>query len=122
LIKDNNDIWLENEAIFSQTKTNLRGGGISLSYKPEPIDTANVILSKDILELTEMLARNTHEVWARARLEEGWHLGPHRDDAKKEHPCLVTYEELPDSEKEYDRKTAMETIKAIIALGYHIGK
>lgn len=93
-----------------------------MSYKPEPIDTTKVQLTDDILELTELLAKNAHEVWSRQRMSDGWIYGSQRDDAKKEHPCLIEYERLPDSEKEYDRKTAMETIKGIIALGYKIEK
>ena len=93
-----------------------------MSYVPGPLDTSRVALSADILELTELLARNAHEVWAQARISEGWRSGRQRNDATKEHPCLIPYEELPESEKEYDRKAAMETLKAIIALGYSIGK
>ena len=33
---------------------------------------------------------------------------------------LVPYDELPESEKEYDRNTAIETLKLIIKLGYKI--
>jgi hypothetical protein len=33
---------------------------------------------------------------------------------------LIPYEELPESEKEYDRSAAMLTLKAITALGYRI--
>jgi len=69
-----------------------------------------------------MLARNAHDIWARQRLADGWRFGPRRDDAKKEHPCLVPYEDLPESEKVYDRSAAMETLKAILALGYRIMK
>jgi ryanodine receptor 2 len=89
-------------------------------YDPVPIDTSAVQLSKPIEELTERLAANAHDIWARQRINEGWRHGPTRDDAKKQHPCLVPYDQLPESEKEYDRKAAMETLKAIIALGYHI--
>lgn len=91
-----------------------------MEYIPDPIDTSKVILSGEILELTELLAKNAHDNWARERFSEGWSLGPIRDDANKEHPCLVPYDQLPDFEKKYDRKTAMETLKAIIALGYQI--
>ena len=52
----------------------------------------------------------------------GWRYGPERNDAKKEHPCLVPYEQLPESEKEYDRQAAMETLKAILAMGHRIVK
>jgi ryanodine receptor 2 len=44
-------------------------------YAPKPIDTANVLLSGDILALSEVLARNTHEVWAAGRIAEGWSYG-----------------------------------------------
>lgn len=93
-----------------------------MSYTPQPLDTSSVKLSSDILDLTEQLAKNTHEVWARERMAQGWRFGPNRSDARKEHPCLVPYEELPESEKVYDRNTAMETLKAIVALGYSISK
>jgi hypothetical protein len=93
-----------------------------MTYKPEPLDTSEVTLTEDIRELTELLAKNTHEVWARQRVSEGWSYGPKRDDAKKEHPGLIPYEELSASEQEYDRNTALETLRVIIALGYDIQK
>ncbi|MGH9773974.1 MAG: RyR domain-containing protein [Candidatus Acidiferrales bacterium] len=91
-----------------------------MPYKPKPLDTSEVKLSQNIRELVEMLAKNTHEIWARQRLADGWTLGAVRDDAARKHPCLVAYEELPETEKDYDRHTALETIKALLALGYRI--
>lgn len=93
-----------------------------MEYKPKPIDTSRIKLTKSILQLTEVLARNAHEVWAAQRLADGWTFGPQRDDACKQHPCLIPYEQLPDSEKQYDRNAALETLKTIVALGYRIGK
>ena len=93
-----------------------------MSYQPQPVDTSAIHLSSDIIELTERLAHNTHEVWAKERMAQGWQFGRQRDDARKEHPSLVAYEDLPDSEKVYDRNTAIETLKAIIAFGYRISK
>ena len=91
-------------------------------YTPKPIDTSNVKLSEDLLELTEKIAENVHENWAIGRMSEGWTYGECRDDAKKTTPCLVPYSELTDSEKEYDRNTAIQTLKLIVALGYKIEK
>ena len=91
-------------------------------YTPKPINTDDIVLSKDLLELTERLAENTHEVWAEGRVFDGWTFGQKRNDEKKEHPCLVPYSELSESEKEYDRNTAMETLKLIIKLGYSVSK
>jgi len=89
-------------------------------YQPSPIDTTQIELPQSVLDLTERLARNTHDVWAANRLREGWSFGPKRDDDRKTHPCLVPYEERPDAEKQYDRNTALETVKAGLALGYRI--
>jgi hypothetical protein len=91
-------------------------------YEPKPIATGGVELSPAILQLCERLAKNAHDVWARQRLADGWKYGPRRDDAAKEHPCLVPYEHLPESERQYDRNAALETLKAVLALGYRIEK
>lgn len=73
-------------------------------------------------ELLEKLARNTHDVWANQRISDGWRYGPARNDALKEHPCLVLYEDLDEMEKDYDRVVVQQVIKAILAMGYHIEK
>ena len=91
-----------------------------MDYKPKPIDTLTLALPPRIAQLSEMLARNAHENWAKLRIAEGWHYGPQRDDRQKEHPDLVPYEQLPESERQYDRQTAMESIKALLAMGYTI--
>ena len=91
-------------------------------YKPNPVDTSQVVLSADLTELTERIAENVHEVWAQGRIREGWTYGPVRDDTTKQTPCLVPYDMLPENEKDYDRHTAMETIKLILQLGYQIQK
>jgi len=90
-------------------------------YIPSPIDTSAIELGEDIRALGETLARNNHENYCSRRMAEGWTLGP-RDDVKKTNPTLVPYEELPESEKDYDRVTCTETLKCIIALGYKIVK
>lgn len=91
-------------------------------YKPNPIDTSSVALSADLLELTEKIAENVHENWSAGRVAEGWTYGEKRDDVLKTTPCLVPYQDLPESEKEYDRITALQTLKLIVALGYKIEK
>ena len=93
-----------------------------MSYQPKPIDTSNITLSDELLELTEKIAENTHEVWALGRVQQGWTYGAERKKEEKTTPCLIPYDELPESEKEYDRRTSMETLKLIVKLGYKITK
>ncbi len=91
-------------------------------YIPKPVDTSDVQLDSELVELTEKIAENVHDVWALGRMNEGWTYGKSRNDEKKKHPCLVAYDELSDSEKAYDRNTAIETIKLIVKLGYELKK
>ena len=89
-------------------------------YEPEPIETSREELSGDILQLTEILAKNSHDIWARQRMADGWRFGLTLDEVRKRHPSLVPYERLPESEKEYDRNAALDTLKVLTALGYRI--
>ena len=91
-----------------------------MEYKPEPIDTSCEKLPKGLRNPHRRVGRTNHDLWARQRLSEGWTYGPNRDDENKTHPDLLPYADLSDSEKEYDRITAMEGLKAIMALGYEI--
>ena len=91
-------------------------------YNPKPIDTGDVILPEELLALTEKIAENVHDVWAAGRIAEGWIYGEKKDAEKKLTPLLVPYSELPESEKEYDRNSALETLKLIVKLNYHIEK
>ena len=89
-------------------------------YKPAPVNTDHITLTAEMEELVEMLAKNAHDVWASQRLKDSWTYGPHRDDGTRIHPCLVAYEDLPESEKTYDRVISEQLIKTLLAKGYRI--
>ena len=91
-------------------------------YEPQPINLDTIPLGEDLNELIEAIAENAHDIWALARMKEGWTYGPVRDDAKKQHPDLIPYSALPDSEKEYDRRIALDTIKLVKKLGFEMKK
>ncbi len=92
------------------------------NYKPQPIDTKDVQLSDELNALVEIVAKNVHEVWAQSRIEQGWSFGVERNDVQKKHPCLLPYENLTEEEKDYDRKTVLETLRVITKLGFTIKK
>lgn len=89
-------------------------------YHPVPVNTSDISVPPTLSPLIEEMAEHVHEVWAQKRIEEGWSYGVERNDQLKQHPCLIPYNQLPESEKEYDRATALETIKLILKLGYTI--
>lgn len=91
-------------------------------YAPQPTDTSDVALPPELLALAEQMARHVHEVWAEARIHEGWTYGPRRDDALRQTPCLVPYDELTDEERAYDLRTALATLRLIVKLGFTITK
>lgn len=92
------------------------------TYTPQPIDITGVELPEELEQLVEQMSKNVHEVWAETRIQQGWTYGEQRNDELKTHPCLIPYEELPESEKEYDRNTSIGTLKLIMKLGFKISR
>ena len=91
-------------------------------YEPKPLDTSEVELPLELVLLMEELAENTHDIWAKGRIKEGWTYGKRKSEALKTTPDLVPYVLLPEEEKEYDRNIVAETLKMIIKKGYRIEK
>ena len=91
-------------------------------YNPKKLDFSNLTIPEELNELIEKIAEAVHDEWAAGRIADGWTYGPQRDDARKQHPCLVPYYELSDEEKAYDRATAKATIFMVIVNGYRIEK
>ena len=89
-------------------------------YVPRPVNLDDVELTDTLVALQEAIAENAHDVWASIRAQEGWTYGPCRDDAALKHPDLIPYTSLPDSEKEYDRRMALDTIRLVQKLGFDI--
>lgn len=92
------------------------------NYMPSPLQLDDVKVPESLLKLSEQISKNVHEVWALKRYSEGWRFGEERNDKLKLHPDMRPYDDLSDSEKEYDRNTTLNTIKMILKLGYTIKK
>ncbi|TWU31320.1 TRAFs-binding domain-containing protein [Novipirellula artificiosorum] len=91
-----------------------------MNRKSEPPSDRALGLPRGLEDLREIIAENVHNTWARQRSEEGWCYGAERDDSAKTHPDLVPYAQLADSERDYDRLTAWETLQTILRHGYRI--
>ena len=44
----------------------------TVNYTPQPIDTTDVELPKELEQLVEEMSKNVHEVWAETRIKQGW--------------------------------------------------
>lgn len=94
---------------------------MSETYTPKPVNP-DVELPQSLEPLVERLSAHVHDSWAAERIRRGWKFGPERNDARKEHPSLVPYEQLSESEKDLDRATVREALRGAIALGFRISK
>uniref|UniRef100_A0A8I3Q8P6 Ryanodine receptor 3 n=1 Tax=Canis lupus familiaris TaxID=9615 RepID=A0A8I3Q8P6_CANLF len=90
------------------------------SFIPCPIDTSQVVLPPHLEKIRDRLAENIHELWGMNKIELGWTFGKIRDDNKRQHPCLVEFSKLPETEKNYNLQMSTETLKTLLALGCHI--
>lgn len=43
-----------------------------------------------------------HDAWFDQKHRDGWCYGPMKDPSKKEHPCMVPYDQLPQDQKVKD--------------------
>ena len=93
-----------------------------MHIEPEAIDTSTVELRTDLRHLAERLAVRAHENWVRRRIREGWTYGSSRNDIKRQHPCLVPFGDLSESEKLFEFDSAIDALKTIMALGYRVEK
>lgn len=84
-------------------------------------NVADVPASKRIVEFTpeetEYLARLEHERWIGERRAHGWMWGERRDDERRLHPDMVSYDELPEAEKDYDRDAVRGIIGILESMG-----
>jgi hypothetical protein len=53
-------------------------------------------------EFLALSAEASHQNWMACKLKDGWCYGSVKDPSKKTHPCLVSYEELPESQRKKD--------------------
>lgn len=44
----------------------------------------------------------SHESWFAEKVATGWKYGPVKDPEKREHPCMVSYAELPPVQRQKD--------------------
>lgn len=87
-------------------------------YVPNPKSLSPELFPELFHDLLESMAENIHESWAYNKMQEGWTFGENHDRTKKKHPSLKPYSGLDESQKDYDRNTALATIAILINEGY----
>uniref|UniRef100_A0A8C7FDW2 Ryanodine receptor 3 n=1 Tax=Oncorhynchus kisutch TaxID=8019 RepID=A0A8C7FDW2_ONCKI len=90
------------------------------SFIPTPVETSQIVMLPYLEKVRDRLAENIHELWAMNKIELGWSYGKIRDDNKRQHPCLVDFPRLPETEKNYNLQMSTETLKTLLALGCHV--
>ncbi|XP_033931816.1 ryanodine receptor 3 [Pseudochaenichthys georgianus] len=92
------------------------------SFIPTPVDTSQIVLPPHLDNVRDKLAENIHELWGMNKIELGWTYGKVRDDNKRQHPCLVDFGKLPETERNYNVQMSSETLKTLLALGCHVAQ
>uniref|UniRef100_A0A3B4F195 Ryanodine receptor 3-like n=1 Tax=Pundamilia nyererei TaxID=303518 RepID=A0A3B4F195_9CICH len=92
------------------------------SFIPTPVDTSQIVLPPHLENIRDKLAENIHELWGMNKIELGWTYGKVRDDNKRQHPCLVDFAKLPETERNYNLQMSSETLKTLLALGCHVAQ
>lgn len=69
---------------------------------PEEMRTSSIRGVQFALEHPNATPAEQHDAWACDKIASGWKHGPVKDEAKKEHPALVAYNDLPAGTKSKD--------------------
>ncbi|MGA2434655.1 MAG: RyR domain-containing protein [Bryobacteraceae bacterium] len=99
--------WAKLEETFK--KANLEQAHYSVEileaagFEVRKVDVPPVILSDFTDAEVERMAELEHGRWNVERLRDGWRYGKQRDDPRKIHDCLISWQELSDEIKKYDR-------------------
>lgn len=54
------------------------------------------------LDNPQAVPESSHQNWLAVKEQEGWVYGPVKDAEKKEHPCMVSFHELPREQQAKD--------------------
>ncbi|KAI4471407.1 ran binding protein 9-related [Holotrichia oblita] len=89
-------------------------------YKPAPLDLSAITLAPKMEELVDHLAENTHNLWAKERIQQRWTYGLNEDPDMLRSPHLVPYNKVDDAIKKANRDTASETVRTLLVYGYNL--
>nr|CAD7424343.1 unnamed protein product [Timema monikensis] len=89
-------------------------------YKPAPLDLSAITLAPKMEELVDQLAENTHNLWAKERIQQAWTYGLNEDPDMRRSPHLVPYSKVDEAIKKANRDTASETVRTLLVYGYNL--
>ncbi|XP_051816036.1 ryanodine receptor 2 [Acanthochromis polyacanthus] len=92
-----------------------------VTFTPTPVDVSKALLPPQLEDIREKMAENIHELWVMDKIDLGWTYGPVRDEGKKHDPCVVEFSKLPEQERNQNLQMAQDTLRTLLALGFHIG-
>jgi len=91
-----------------------------IGCKMEPIDATKAAVLEFTAGETLLMAKQEHERWMQEKLEEGWSYSPVRNDDKKLHDCLVSWEDLTDEVRNWDMEPVRNIVSILQSQGYGI--
>lgn len=97
--------------LYSHLQTN--------GYKPMPLDLSGIALNDKLEELVDQLAENTHNVWARDRIRQGWTYGQCDETENKRSCHLVPYNKVDPAIKRANRSVTCALLFMLFSQGHH---
>jgi hypothetical protein len=93
-------------------------------YRISPLtdwDAEKLVFSEDDpQDEVSLMARMEHDSWCQRKMEQGWRYGPEKDPARKTNPSLISWDELPEVEKEKNKAYIRDLPRLLARAGFQI--
>ena len=110
----------ENRAAARRIPEILALAGLRLERKKDPDQKDGAGIPEHLEHHIERLAEAEHDGWMEHQIRNGWHYNEKRDDFLKQHPALLPYANLSETDKKKDKNSVRKFPDMVRLAGYQI--
>jgi len=82
---------------------------------PEWMRSSAIHGVKEVVNNPDLTPEEAHDKWVQEKAGDGWVYGTKKDSSAKEHPCMLSYTDLPEEQRVKDY-LFLSVVKALLSI------